>query len=72
MSDNELKQAIQKLLHSRKPMAGGSIAWVLKTDSKRVRQALSDLMDEGHVALCLDGFRYEPASGGYGPGPEAA
>lgn len=71
MSD-QLKRDIQNLLHKREPMAGGSIAWVLKTDSKRVRQALTELIEEGHVALCLDGVRYEPGSGGYGPPPEAA
>jgi len=70
MTDSQLKNDILGLLAERKAMAGGSIAWVLKTESKRVRYALYDLMDAGQVRTTRDGFQYELT--GDAPGPEAA
>ena len=70
MQNEILNQRILKELRNNFPLTQAQICVILGVNAKEVKDALTDLMDAGKVALAVDGYRYELASGGYCPDPE--
>lgn len=65
-SSTPIAPRLMTYLHSRKePATLTQMAQGLNEDVHQVSKVLAILFGQGQVVLALDGFRYEPAAGGY-------